>query len=95
MTISESTRRVRLAVALVLATTPAVAQRFELPTTVKLTAKNGAVVGTVTFSRDGRFYLRDGKGGFIATIVVNADGSKTAYDYSGKVIDVPDVDLPR
>lgn len=88
-----------LIVALVLIATPATAQeiisliplQFTIPKTVQLKSK-GEVVGTITYS-DRRFYLRDKNGAFIATIVVNSDGSKIAYDYDGKIINMPDVDV--
>ena len=44
-------------------------------------------LGTATFS-DNRIYLRDKNGEHYATIEYNADGTRTMYDASGKVMDL-------
>lgn len=77
---------------------PATAQEMKLPKTGNLI--NNAtkeVVGTVTFSGN-RAYLRDKDGKHLGTIVYDKDGTRIAYDDSGKVIDlsrVPDIAVPE
>lgn len=48
------------------------------------------VIGTVTFLGN-RAYLRDKDGKPLGTVVYNKDGTRTAYDDSGKVIPMPGV----
>ena len=56
------------------------------PTTIPLTNNsNGEKIGTVTVSGN-RFYLRDLKGEHLGTVVIERDGTRTAYDTNGKII---------
>ena len=65
------------------------AQYPPLPATVQLHNKaTNEPLGTATFS-DNRIYLRDKNGEHYATIEYNADGTRTMYDASGKVIPAP------
>jgi len=65
------------------------AQYPPLPATVQLHNKaTKEPLGTATFS-DNRIYLRDKNGEHYATIEYNADGTRTMYDASGKVIPAP------
>ena len=69
--------------------TTASAQYAPLPKTINL--HNNATkepLGTATFSGN-RIYLRDKNGEHYATIEHDADGTRTMYDASGKVIAAP------
>jgi len=58
----------------------------DMPTTIPLTNNsNGEKIGTVTVSGN-RFYLRDLKGEHLGTVVIERDGTRTAYDTNGKII---------
>ena len=65
---------------------PAMAQ-MSMPTTLPLTNnKTGETIGTATLFGN-RMVLRKSNGEFIATVVIERDGSKTLYDENGKVLD--------
>ena len=69
--------------------TTAAAQYPPLPKTINLhDTATKEPLGTATFS-DNRIYLRDKNGEHYATIEYNADGTRTMYDASGKVIAAP------
>jgi hypothetical protein len=51
-------------------------------------------IGTMTMSGN-TAYLRDKDGNHYATIVGNADGTKTMYDPNGKVIEAQSHNLPK
>jgi hypothetical protein len=66
---------------------PATAQGYMLPTVLPLvnnTTKE--VIGTATLW-GGKMVLRKSDGTFIATVIVDKDGTRTLYDENGKVLD--------
>jgi hypothetical protein len=71
------------------------AQQLNMPRTIKLhdnaTGKN---IGTLTVSGN-TAYLRDMTGKHQATIVSNPDGTKTFYNYEGKIIDGTSIAMPK
>jgi hypothetical protein len=86
-----------IALAFLLATaTLAQAQQYpDPPKTVRLhNNATGEHLGTVTLSGN-RAYLRNKDGEHYATMVRNADGTKTIYDPSGKVIEAESLKLPQ
>jgi hypothetical protein len=80
-----------LALAFLLATaTLAQAQQLNLPKTVKLHDNaTGKPIGTITRTEgDNKFYVRDAKGEFVGTVVIDpATKARTYYDPSGKVVE--------
>jgi hypothetical protein len=80
--------------------TAATAAQTSLPTTLPLIDNNTKEkIGTATLW-GGRMVLRKSDGTFIATIVVERDGTRTMYDEHGKTLDqipghivVPKADL--
>jgi hypothetical protein len=85
-----------LILAFLLATiTLAQAQQLNQPRTIKLhNNKTGENIGTLTVSGN-TAYLRDMTGKHQATIVSNSDGTKTYYDYDGKIIDGTSIAIPK
>jgi len=83
-----------LLAAFILAATPAWAQKSDHPVTHQLVDKNGAKAGTVTISGN-RQFLRDINDELIATIVIEKDGTRTAYDPDGKVLKSDKLPVPR
>lgn len=70
---------------------PAAAQTIAISRTVNLINKaTQEVLGTATTSGN-RVYFRDRDGKHIVTVERNADGTRTAYDESGKVIPMPEI----
>jgi hypothetical protein len=68
-------------------TTAAVAQTQHMPTTLPLIDNNTKEkIGTATLW-GGRMVLRKTDGTFIATVVIERDGTRTMYDEHGKVLD--------
>ena len=74
-----------LIAAFVLAATPAWAQNIPIPNPIPLVDKNGVKVGTVTQAGN-RQYVRNIKEELLAVIVIDKDGTRTAYDPEGKII---------
>jgi hypothetical protein len=64
---------------------PAAAQT-PIPRIVPLLGKDGQQIGTATFSGN-RIFLRNKDNEIFAQIIVEADGTRTMYDASGKVLD--------
>jgi hypothetical protein len=60
-------------------------QHAPLPPSIKLTDKNGVHIGNITVDGN-RLYLRDLKEELYGTIVIERDGSRTAYSADGKVL---------
>jgi hypothetical protein len=85
--------KLKLAIVLVVGTiAPATAQTLSWPASPTLPAMgtftdvDGKQIGT-TATMGNRIYIRDLKGEHLATIVIEADGTRTIYDPHGKVID--------
>ena len=72
-----------LIAAFVLAATPAWAQKSSAP--VPVFDRNGVKFGTVTVSGN-RYFVRDAKEELLWTIVVDPDGTRTAYDPDGNIV---------
>ena len=66
------------------------AQQLNYPKTVTVhNNKTGEVIGTITVTVTGTTaYVRNKDGEHIYTVVQNPDGSKTAFDPNGKVIEL-------
>ena len=62
---------------------------FEIPKTITLYNKaTKETFGTVTISGH-RLYYRNPDGKHVATVEINKDGTRTAYDENGKIIENP------
>jgi len=66
--------------------TPAWAQTHPL-----INSNTGEKTGTVTIVGKNRYIIRNLKEEFLATIVVEADGSRSVYDENGQAVKKPDL----